>query len=999
MFSDGFKLYLHEFFSHLRGNLNPMNNTEQKTTYALNALLTEGIDEETYDWYVHLLDFVSDEQSGNFSGTLFEDEIILCDTETTGTNPNKDSLIQIAAAKVCGGKILDQFETFVNPGFAISEEIVELTGITNDMVQNAPDPGLAVEQFAQFVGNRDLVAHNAPFDKAFVLAQAQEGAFVGTWIDTLAFSRIVFPHFKSHRLGDLAKAFALHKPTHSAIDDVETLVQLWNILLYATKSLPFGLAGAIAQISPDTRWSLRRYFSQAAQSAKQDFDLRRCRREHIKYGTQKDSGLLPVPTFPNDEEIVKAFTAYGVAGKMYPKYEQRAEQVDMALQVTHALRDASYRIIEAGTGVGKSMAYLLPSALVAKQNDITIGVATKTNALLDQLIYNELPRLSKVLGGLSYVALKGYNHYPCLRKIESFVRNEKKADVAVVELFAMLLSYVSRISWGDLDTLNVYWKNLPRFAFEANSNDCLKNKCPFSRTCFVRGARFEAQNAHIVVTNHSLLFRDAEAKASGFEKGLLPPIKNWIVDEAHASETEARDQFSESISAFDLQHQIIQLISSRSGLVKAIQNKASSLEGGGMLYAVLADVELRCSKIQDYSEVFFTVVKDLSALAKNSGAYERLTLWVSPQIREEAAFQVILEPGQTLLDALSGLIARLRDLVSISEQFEELTIQRATLTGIVCALQGMAQALDLVLSGDDDSYVYSIEINTKPDKFTEQLFAQKIDIGNKLSYMFYPYLDSVVFTSATLATGDNKNPFAYFKRSVGLDKLESGKDLEELQLHSSYDFEHNMHILLPKNMPEPNSFDYLESLKQLLSQVHIAMGGSVLTLFTNRSQMEQLYYQLKPILTEQGIELRAQTRGTSVKGLRDRFVEDKALSIFALRSFWEGFDAPGDTLRCVVIPRIPFGRPDEPLACERNLREGKSAWMKYSLPEAVMDLKQAAGRLIRSEKDSGFLVLADSRLQTKNYGRTFLNAMPTKNITYVEIDKIGQVIKSSLPKQ
>ena len=970
-----------------------MNNTDGKTTSKtdkmkeLNSLLSQGTDDDIRQWYAHVADVAHDDLM------LFEDEIVICDTEATGPNPSISSLIQIAAVKMRGKENLAEFQTFVDPGISIPEEITELTGISNEDVVGAPDPSLAVEQFANFVGDCDLVAHNAAFDKEIVMKQDNAGNIGGNWIDTLALSRIVFPHFKAHRLRDLAKAFSLHKPTHSAIDDVEALASLWRILIAAIHNLPAGMAAAISEISPQIDWNLRKFFQQAQSSKKYDFDLRRIRRERVKLSLPKETDSA-LPSFPTDEEIKQAFTKSGLAGKMYPAYEQRDEQVEMALEITHALRDGTCRVIEAGTGVGKSMAYLLPAALVSMKNDVTIGIATKTNALLDQLIYNELPRLSKACGGLNYVALKGYNHYPCLRKISNFVRSESELDVEVIELLAMLISYVSRINWGDFDALNIYWPRLPRYAVEANSDDCLKNKCPFSATCFVRGARTQAQRSNIVVTNHSLLFRDAEAKASDFGKGLLPVIQNWIVDEAHAAEAEARSQFSEGIGAVDLQVQINQLSNFRSGIIKAIQKKLASIEGGSMLYSTLADIESQCVNVQTLSETFFALVKDLHVLANSNNNYDWVTLWLSEQTRKENEFCLLQEPGRELLNALSEIITRLRNLVSMCEQFEELAIQRASLTGVLSALQGMAHALELILSGDDKSYVYSAEINKHSNKAIEKLSAQKIDIGTKLSYMFYPVMNSVIFTSATLATGDKKDPFKYFKHSVGLDYLQKEEKLEELQLHSSYDFDHNMKIILPTDMPQPNEPDYFDSLEDMLFKVHTAMGGSVLTLFTNRAHMEKMYKALKPRLAECGLELRAQIRGTNIKYLRDSFIENKELSIFALRSFWEGFDAPGETLRCVVITKIPFGRPDEPLSCERSEREGSESWRKYSLPEAVMDLKQAAGRLIRSENDSGYLILADARLTTKSYGKIFLNAMPSNNEIRIPIDEIANLINS-----
>jgi len=234
--------------------------------------------------------------------------------------------------------------------------------------------------------------------------------------------------------------------------------------------------------------------------------------------------------------------------------------------------------------------------------------------------------------------------------------------------------------------------------------------------------------------------------------------------------------------------------------------------------------------------------------------------------------------------------------------------------------------------------------------------------------------------------------FAYFAQGVGLDRLPPAQ-AGCLRLDSCYDFDANMTVLLPTDLPEPNAAGFGVALEQMLYELHAAMGGSVLTLFTNRREMERCYERLRPQLEQQGLALKCQFRGTSTKRLRDDFLADEALSLFALRSFWEGFDAPGDTLRCVVIPKLPFGRPNDPLQKERELREGRQAWRGYVLPEAVIDLKQAAGRLIRSSKDSGYLVLADARLRTKFYGPDFLNALPSQNRVALETSALAAYIR------
>ena len=270
----------------------------------------------------------------------------------------------------------------------------------------------------------------------------------------------------------------------------------------------------------------------------------------------------------------------------------------------------------------------------------------------------------------------------------------------------------------------------------------------------------------------------------------------------------------------------------------------------------------------------------------------------------------------------------------------------------------------------------------------ERLVAEKLDIGADLANTWYPESMSVTYTSATIAVGEN---FDHFNHAVGLDLLPE-ESHASVRLDSSFDYHNHMSVVTVRDMPAPGGRGYLEDLERLLFDIHVAMDGSVLTLFTNRREMEQVYAALSPRLMDAGLELACQDRRSSPRRISERFMMEKRLSLFALKSFWEGFDAAGDTLRCVVIPRLPFASPRDPLVCEREAREQR-AWWRYSLPEAVLSVKQAAGRLIRTASDTGVVVLADSRVCTKRYGRTFLNALPSQNATMLERANVGRYLQ------
>ena len=364
-----------------------------------------------------------------------------------------------------------------------------------------------------------------------------------------------------------------------------------------------------------------------------------------------------------------------------------------------------------------------------------------------------------------------------------------------------------------------------------------------------------------------------------------------------------------------------------------------------------------------------------------------MTLWIDADVRASEEWGAVRDCGQKVASVLAEGAKQLKEaqafLVGASPQL-------AADLGESCRFLGdLLAGIRLICDGEDDRYVYSAQLSrSKRRMAAERLVAEKIDVGADLAERWLPEMESVVFTSATIAVGDD---FKHFNEGVGLSRLPEGKH-RDLRLDSSFDYDSHMAVVVAKDMPAPSDRAYIGTLEDLLFDVHVSMGGSVLTLFTNRRDMERVYEGLRPRLAAEGLDLACQERGTSPRRLRDRFMKEESLSLLALKSFWEGFDAQGDTLRCVVIPKLPFASPNDPLVRERDAREER-AWWRYSLPEAVISVKQAAGRLIRSASDSGVLVLADSRLATKRYGKTFIKSLPSKNVQMLDSANVRRYIE------
>lgn len=968
-----------------------MSASAAASPLAMAAAVLPGTPQQVIDAYATLAARAETRSFG-----LIEDDVVVLDTETTGLSHRENELIEIAAARLRGREIVDRFDTFVKPSGLIPAEITELTSITNADVAHAPSAEGAVAALAEFVGGAPVIAHNAAFDRGFIEAVSGGSEVSDIWIDSLALSRIALPRLSSHKLASMAELFGCASVSHRANADVEALCGVWRILLCGLDDLPLGLMRRLADMHPDVPWSYRPIFSFLAGSHPEAvFSLVSARHDILAADSSSAAGSsaridadeLPGLNLPSREEVEACFEPDGLVNRMYPGYEPRMEQVQMAAEVRDALATSSHRVIEAGTGVGKSIAYLVPFAQAAKRNNITVGIATKSNNLADQLMYHELPRLAREIeGGLTYCALKGYDHYPCLRKLERLARASEvhttRDPADTLTAIAVIYAYACQSPAGDLDGLGIRWRSVRKADLTTSSRECARRLCPFyPDKCMVHGSRRRAARADVVVTNHSLLFRNVAADGK-----ILPPIRHWVVDEAHSIEGEARRQWAVTVSADESRSIFERLGGARIGSLGRITRDLAASDAATLFMGLTAKATSSTQRASLAMAALFDAVRDLARSARSDSGYDTANMWIGREVRESAAWGVFAEVANTAIDALDEASKNLASLVeTVAEEKPELV---ADVADGQRRLKELHDGLKLVVEGTNDRYVYSCQVNRRIKAGGESLSAERLDIGEALAENWLPEMHTAIFASATMTVSGS---FDHFTHAVGLDRL-GRESFQTLHLDSSYDFERNMAVVVAGDIPDPrNRAAYLDALENLLVDVHVAMGGSTLTLFTNRRDMEELFDRVSPRLSKGGLALDCQKKNTSAKILRDRFLSDETSSLFALKAFWEGFDAAGDTLRCVVIPKLPFSSPTDPLSCERGVREDR-AWARYSLPEAVLEVKQAAGRLIRTSTDAGVLVLADSRLVTKGYGKKFLSSLPAA-YQRIESSQVGRYLE------
>ena len=1059
-----------------------MNKQEKRTTNELESFISDGTPQDVRERYASLPEIAAETDFGELDRNL-----VVIDTEATGVSYRHDELTQIAAARVECGVVVDRFVTFVNPGKSIPEDVVHLTDIHDEDVADAPSPSEALESLVDFVGDAKIVAHNVEFDKTFTTRHPSGYPLLeNTWIDSLDLARITVPRLTSHRLLDLVRAFDAPLSTHRADADVTATCAVFRILLAGVATMPPSLVCQIAKMAAPEQWSTQavfayfaRVYERAARRTSEESvwgegspdvsplgdyvpasafpvtlderakgtsaldlefslrDLRKARIQKLDDGEKRRSKedaeeIARDPSralsFPSKEEMGQAFSSTGLVGELYEDYEPRDEQRQMAQAVAGAFASSENLMVEAGTGVGKSMAYLVPSALTAQANNITVGIATKTNALLDQLVYHELPALADAMQAecpgeprLSYAPLKGYAHYPCLRRIEGLVEDGPRMTMVAgkeqsqAPALAALLSFVEQSDYDDLDGLKMDYRAIPKRSITTSSRDCLRNKCPyFNASCFVRGSRKRAESSDIVVTNHSLLFCDLAA-----DGGLLPPIRYWTVDEAHGAEDEARRAFSITLDAeeiISLANRVDGKDASRNVFARAERKATEPLgrkmtESGGMLagsqaevgaesaddspapldgltlfYALTSKARSAGASYGEAARAFVASLKDLLFFDtnKHNKNYENVEIWINDDVRGSATFRNITSLGKQMTDAAEKLASACQEIVGFLEDVEGAEQAQRDIAVVAYELKDQINAVSIILENPSEAYAYSATLSRKKDRVAEKLEALLVYVGDQLNETLYARTHSVVFTSATLTVDGS---FEAIEGALGLNATEFSSS-RSCKLDSSFDFDSQMTIYIVSDMPEPNTPFYLDALEDLLVAVHRAEGGRMLTLFTNRREMERCYDAVQPQLKADGLRLVCQRWGVSTKGLRDDFKKDDSLSLFALKSFWEGFDVPGAPLKGVIIPKLPFSKPTDPLSCERSLRDDQ-AWRHYVLPEAVLETRQAAGRLIRKADDSGVLILADRRLLTKSYGKSFLDSMPSRTIKVMSADEVA----------
>jgi len=616
-------------------------------------------------------------------------------------------------------------------------------------------------------------------------------------------------------------------------------------------------------------------------------------------------------------QVKQSFAANGALAKAIDGFQERDVQTTMAAAVAEAIGTKQQLIVEAQTGTGKTFAYLV-SAIVSGAKTI---VSTGTKALQEQLFYKDLPIVKKALNKpLKTALLKGRSNYLCIDRLKRTQRDGATGNELIDHDILQIKRWSSHTTGGDLADVPGISENSPALGVvTSTAENCMGRQCEYYDDCYLLRARRLAMDADIIVVNHHLFFADMALKDTGFGE-LIPQSDLVIFDEAHQIPDIACGYFGQSIST------------------KRLKELAT-----------------------DVSHVYYTELKDTKQLLKAAQIVERC----SDQLR--LCFAHNGERGdwgqalhrQDVANAFEQLTVNLDFLYQVIK----LSLSRSdTLDNCFERLLDIRAQLELFKNGQKIGFSVWYEAN----RYHLQLNISPLSIADKFKEHIEPLETAWLFTSATLKVDDK---FEHFKQQLGL------TDAKTLSLDSPFDFQKQSLFCVPRYLPEPSNPQYVEQLAQTISVLIEASNGGVLILVTSFSTLNRLQAMLENNIEQQ---LFVQGRDSKQKLLKE-FVADGNAVLLATSSFWEGVDIRGDALRCVIIDKLPFASPDDPLLKARlddKRKQGIEGFDAVQVPQAVIALKQGAGRLIRDQNDQGALVLCDSRIITRPYGRVFLQSLP-----------------------
>jgi len=911
------------------------------------------------------------------------------DTETTGLNEKRDKIIEIAAVEIENGELGRSFSTLVDPGCAIPAQITGLTGISGAMVRGQPQIGEAVAGLLAFAGGDVLVAHNAAFDRGFLRAAAK---MPNQWLDTRDFARIVRPFASSFSLESLTG-----ENPHRALGDALSTAKLFLALCREFAGLDERIHEIIHAMAAGRTDALSALLAGLSATASNKFGKAKKGGKSAVYAPNayppvaaRDVSAVKEDYLISEEEIRAYLGGGGQAERLLPGFEERPAQIEMASLVAESLNEESNLLLEAGTGTGKSLAYLLPAALCALFRGQAVTVSTHTITLQEQLINKDMPLLRRLLAReVCAVVSKGRANYLCLRCWRNVLREPQGGEIHFLMALAVWLAQTEDGDGGKtafLSNEKEKWLSLC-----ASRENCAAPDCGFYKTeCFVYRNRKAAAEADILILNHSLLLADAAS-----QKDFLPRTPYLVIDEAHHLEKVAEEQFSSRLDYYELFFSLMRLHKRDDGsrgpaaLLDRLPREAAawlgSEDGRALFGQKILETEKALNNCYYNADVFFNALRaDFIREALKEGFYPA-KIRLTEKTKEQHFWPELTGQAAGLKDALTELEKNIFSLLESLETGEEEggagPSGREELRNSAMNCRAAAQVLSACLELEQKLENHVVWVEFKDAEKKPALQMAPVELGELLRKSLYEQKKALILTSATLTAN---NSFRHFKKAVGLDLLPEPP--KRAVLPSPFYYHEQALLAICDDLPNPATAGEIEFAGQaaaLLTEMITALQGRSLVLFTSHYQLKAVWQEISAPLEEAGITVLAQGISGGRNNILQRFRREPRACILGANTFWEGIDVVGEKLSLVVVVKLPFSPPNTPTLAaraERIAERGGNSFEEYTLPQAIIAFKQGFGRLIRSGEDMGVFCVLDRRLFEKSYGKHFISSLPKMRV-------------------
>lgn len=930
---------------------------------------------------------------------IMGNKFVVVDLETTGNSPRKgDRIIQIGAVIIEDGKITGKYSSLVNPGRPIPAFIEELTGINDEMVSCAPSFSEIAGEIIELLDEAFFVAHNVLFDLGFLQEELQMAGFEGFYgsvLDTVELARILFPSADSYKLSDLAAREGLtHDRPHQADSDAYVTGELLILLLEKLESFPIVTIKSLTKLSAglksDIYLLLEEILQQKEQVVEEYFGSIEVYRGIAlrKKETSDTSGKAQDCSFPMKDEEKERLLKNAL-----PSFEVRDGQMEMMNSIYHAFIEQRHALIEAGTGIGKTLAYLVPAAFYSKETQKRVVVSTYTTQLQQQLLIKDLPILRDICGfPIKAILLKGRSHYINLARFEHTLREEDdNYDTTLTKM--QILVWLMETDTGDFDELNLssggllFWnkiKNVPVTFLQTTQWD--------SRDYYLR-AQKEAEEANLIITNHSMLLLDLVSEDTS-----IPEYEFAILDEAHQVEKVAGKYYGRALDYLSIRLMLNQFGQFDHGhLFRKLEKLIEKLDGRTNVKVATSKLNETVINLQYETDELFKAVTLFAKRKRRSNSNSNKIQTMLSQTDNSTEWRALFAVAERFSFLLKDVIIAIEDrLTYIENQKQGLSQEeKSFLEEITILLKEMNRIRNKtreVFLYPSSQEIRWIETDLRSVQNMTTVYGRPIHVADHLRNDFFTKKKSVILTSATLTVNGS---FHYIKDELGIGEFQN----IEKQIPSPFNYQEQVQLIIPEDLPDIKTvpeIEYIAAITEHIISIAEATGGRMLTLFTSHDMLKKTYELIKESALLDDFALIAQgiTAGSRSRLTRNFQRFEKAI-LFGTSSFWEGIDIPGEDLSCIVIVRLPFSPPDEPLAIAKReliLKQGGNAFNELSLPEAVLRFKQGFGRLIRSSTDRGIIFVFDRRIITTSYGKAFLQSIPTVPVKRATIDEMIQFI-------